>query len=122
MPKTRERSTTPPAFDPVKFARDSEARIQAQMPRSETRIVMRPLTRDAVSDESWARGVAGSPVIAVSSDELCRLPLNHRTGFLLSLMDGTLDLETVIEVSAMPRADALRAARDLFESGVIAFR
>jgi hypothetical protein len=41
---------------------------------------------------------------------------------LLSLMDGTMDLATVVEVSAMPRNDALRVVRDLFESGVVAFR
>ena len=122
MPKTRERSTTPPAFDPVQFAKDSDARVKTQLPRSETRIVMRQSTSDATTDEAWAHHMTGNPVLAISSHELCRLPLDHRTGFLLSLMDGTLDLETVIEVSAMPRADALRAARDLFDAGVVSFR
>jgi hypothetical protein len=37
-------------------------------------------------------------------------------------MDGAMDLETVIALSAMPRAEALRLARDLVESGIVAFR
>jgi hypothetical protein len=37
-------------------------------------------------------------------------------------MDGTMDLEAVVDVSAMPRADALCIVRRLFESGVIVFR
>jgi hypothetical protein len=122
MPKTRERSTTPPAFDPVQFAKDCDARVKTQWPRSETRIVMRSSTSDATTDEVWAHSMTGTPVLAISPHELRGLPLDHRSGFLLSLMDGTLDLETILEVSAMPRADALRAARDLFEAGVVEFR
>lgn len=122
MPKSSERSTTPPAFDPIQYAKDSDARIKTQVPRSETRLVTRNLAVSAVDDETWARTVVGAPVIVVSARELRTLPLDHRAGFLLSLMDGTLDLATVVEVSAMPRADAIRAVRHLLEAGVIAFR
>jgi hypothetical protein len=74
-----------------------------------------------ITDEAWARGVAGAPIVLMPPDQLRRLPLDHRAGFLLSLMDGTIDLATVIDVSAMPPSDALRAVRDLFDAGVVGF-
>jgi len=55
-------------------------------------------------------------------DLLKRLPLDHRAGFLLSLMDGAMDLETMVEIAGMPREDVLRVVRDLYESGVVDFR
>jgi hypothetical protein len=135
MPRVSERPTTPPSFDLVQYAKDSDSRQrpgdgetaaamppEPEMPRSETRIVTRPTLWAVVTDEAWARTQTGAPVIAMSPEQLRRLPLDHRAGFLLSLMDGSMDLETVVEVSAMPRSDALRAVRDLFESGVVGFR
>ena len=92
------------------------------MPHSETRIATRPNTGAAITDEAWAAQAIGEPVVALSADGLRRLPLDHRAGYLLSLMDGTMDLETVLDVSAMPRAEALSAVRDLFEAGVVTFR
>jgi hypothetical protein len=37
-------------------------------------------------------------------------------------MDGTIDLETLIDLSMMAPEEVLRLVRDLFESGVIEFR
>jgi hypothetical protein len=37
-------------------------------------------------------------------------------------MDGVTDLETLIELAAMPRDETLRLMRDLFERGVVSFR
>jgi hypothetical protein len=88
--------------------------------QSEVRIVSRP-NLEAPTDEAWARAMAGVPYVAMSADQLTHLPLGHREAFLLSRMDGVSDLETVISVSAMPRDEALRLARDLFESGIVAF-
>jgi hypothetical protein len=121
-------------FDVIKYAKDSDARIKTppsatideepaqETPYSETRLATRPTMGVAVTDEAWARTMTGAPQIVMPSDELRRLPLDHRAGFLLSLMDGTIDLPTVIEVSAMPHDDALRVVRDLFDAGVVVFR
>jgi hypothetical protein len=133
MPRRSERPTTPPLFDVIKYAQDSDARIKAQplasaeesaqeTPSSETRLATRPNMGATITDEAWARTIVGTPRIVMASDELRRLPLDHRAGFLLSLMDGTIDLPTVIEVSAMSHDDALRVVRDLFEAGVVVFR
>ena len=82
----------------------------------------RPDFRPGLTDEAWARGVVGTPYLVLPPAQLKRLPLGHRAGFLLSCMDGATDLETLIVLSSMPREETLRLARDLFESGVIAFR
>jgi hypothetical protein len=45
--------------------------------------------------------------------------IDHRTGFLLSLVDGSCTLEAIVEVCGMPRLDALRILDDLVQRGVI---
>jgi hypothetical protein len=135
-----ERPTVPPSFDVLQFAKDSEARMRGARrsepaleldledwagatpkTQSEVRLVSRP-NLEAPSDEAWAQAIVGMPYVAVSADQLTSLPLGHREAFLLSRLDGASDLETVISVSAMPRDEALRLARHLFESGIIAFK
>jgi hypothetical protein len=50
------------------------------------------------------------------------MPLDHRAGFLLSLMDGTVDLDTLIDVSGMPRDDVLSIVSELHEVGAVDFQ
>ena len=64
----------------------------------------------------------GRPVVSMSPEVIKRLPLDHRAGFVISLIDGTLDLDTIVEVSCMDREEVLRIVRDLGELGVVAFR
>ncbi|MBV9945899.1 MAG: hypothetical protein JOZ69_03525, partial [Myxococcales bacterium] len=75
MGRRSERPTTPPAFDVVQYAKDSDARMAAARPdfvvrlrplrsfttddgavepKSQTRIVSRPAVRATQSDEAWA--------------------------------------------------------------------
>ncbi|HEY8040346.1 MAG TPA: hypothetical protein VIF15_11160 [Polyangiaceae bacterium] len=137
MPRKSDRPTVPPSFDVEQYAKDSDARMATvprvepdEEPQAEAEVVcsseMRLMTRRemgaAVTNDAWARSMTGTPVVALSGDRLRRLPLDHRAGFLLSLMDGTIDLETLISIAAMPRDDVLRTVRDLFESGVVEFR
>jgi hypothetical protein len=135
MPRGSKRPTMAPTFDLHEYAKESDARIRnappkrpaedptlADKPVSETRLATRPQMGATLTDEAWARKMVGAPIIMMSSNQLRRLPLDHHAGFLISLMDGTLDLDTVMELSAMPRAAALRVVRDLFESGVVEFR
>ena len=124
-----DRPTIPPSFDVEKFAKDSDARISAVAPvesvpaepTSEVRLMTRPRI-DPVTHESWARAMTGTLHVRLEGDALKRLPLDHRAGFLLSLMDGTLDIDTLVEVSGMPRDEVLRIVRDLHDSGVVDFR
>ena len=66
--------------------------------------------------------MSGAPVVVMASDSLKRLPLDHRAGFVISLMDGALDLETIVELCGMERDEALGLVRNLYESGVVIFR
>jgi hypothetical protein len=91
-------------------------------PSSEVRLITRPQWRAGVTNEAWARSVRGSPVVTMSPQALKRLPLDHRAGFVLSLMDGSLDLEMLVELSGMSRDDALTLVRNLADSGVVEFR
>jgi hypothetical protein len=127
-----DRPTIPPSFDFEEFARDSDSRVAAaaalpepeppEEPESQVRLATRPAFGAAVTDEAWARSARGALVVTMSPDVLCKLPLDHRAGFLLSQMDGATDLETLLSIGHMPRAEALRILRDLFECGVIDFK
>ena len=142
MSRKSDRPTVPPAFDVETFARESDRRIgvvkrvdpdpepwaqpagpaAAEPPTSEIRLATRPEMGAIVTDDAWARKMTGVPVVVMPVERLKRLPLDHRAGFLLSLMDGAIDLDTMVEIAGMDRSEVLRLVRDLFESGVVDFR
>jgi hypothetical protein len=66
--------------------------------------------------------LAQVPVLQIAPGELTKLALDHHAGFLLSQIDGVSSLETLLDVSAMPRVEALRLVLRLVEEGVIALR
>jgi hypothetical protein len=103
-------------------ARTREAEVEEEGPQSEVRRITRPEMGAIAGDEGWASRVAGMPVVVMPLDLLKRLPLDHRDGFLLSLMDGAIDLETIVEIAGMPRGEVIRLVRALFQAGVIDFR
>jgi hypothetical protein len=59
------------------------------------------------------------PEVVVTGDQLRWLSLDHRAGFLLSLVDGTSSVEELLDISGMPRFEALRTLCDLLEQNVI---
>jgi hypothetical protein len=60
--------------------------------------------------------------IAVPNDQIRWLTLDHRAGFLLSLVDGGSTLDQILDISGMPRLDALRIMFQLLDQRVIALR
>ena len=58
--------------------------------------------------------------VAVPNDQIRWLSLDHRAGFLLSLADGHLTIEEILDISGMPRIDALRILDGLLDQRVIA--
>jgi hypothetical protein len=62
------------------------------------------------------------PVVAVARDQLRWLSIDHRAGFVLSLIDGVSTLEMLLDVSGMPELDTLRILSDLAAQRIIAFR
>jgi hypothetical protein len=59
------------------------------------------------------------PIVVMTTVEIDRLEIDHRAGFLLSLIDGASSLEAVLDVCGMPRLDALRILRELVQRGAI---
>jgi hypothetical protein len=50
---------------------------------------------------------ASVPALAVSIDALRCAQLDHREGFLVSLLDGATNLETLLDLCGMPIREAL---------------
>ena len=59
------------------------------------------------------------PVPALNDAELRWLGLDHRSGFLLSRVDGVSTVEEVLDVCGMPRLEALKTLVDLLDRGAI---
>jgi hypothetical protein len=57
--------------------------------------------------------------MSIPSEQIRWLSLDHRSGFLLSLIDGTSSVEELLDISGMPRLDALRIMYGLFQERVI---
>ena len=59
------------------------------------------------------------PVQALKEAELRWLGLDHRSGFLLSRVDGVSSVDEVLDICGMPRLEALKSLVDLIERGAI---
>lgn len=59
-------------------------------------------------------------VVAIPPDQIRWLSLDHRAGFLLSLIDGSSSIEEILDISGMTRLDALRILYNLLEQRVVA--
>jgi hypothetical protein len=57
--------------------------------------------------------------LAISASELKLLPLDARTGFVLSLIDGVSPLETIVDACGLPADEVQRIASDLERRGVL---
>ena len=62
------------------------------------------------------------PVVAIPAEQLRWLTLDHRSGFLLSHVDGVSTLEEVLDVSGMNPLEAMRIIYDLLQQKVIALQ
>jgi hypothetical protein len=58
--------------------------------------------------------------VAVPGDQIRWLSLDHRAGFVLSLIDGSSTVEELLDISGMNRLDALRILFTLYDQRVIA--
>ena len=63
-----------------------------------------------------------TPHVLISSEEVIWLNLNHRAGFILSQIDGTVTFDDIISLSGMPRLDTVRILTQLLKDGVIGVR
>lgn len=66
-------------------------------------------------------GAMGSiPRLAIKPEEVLWLNLDHRAGFLLAQIDGTVNFEDLFALSGLPRLDTARILAMLLQEGVIA--
>ena len=59
------------------------------------------------------------PQVAVTPEEIQALPLSPEEGFVLSRIDGTYDIESILKISPMPRLEAQLVFRKLLRAGHI---
>jgi hypothetical protein len=62
------------------------------------------------------------PIVEVARDQMRWLSIDHRAGFMLSLVDGVSSLEMILDVSGMPYLDALRILYELVQQRIISLR
>jgi len=99
----------------------AEGILEAQPHHDEARRCRERCT-DVLSQMYLARlgSLAQIVRVALSGDEIRWLSLDHRAGFLLSLIDGESSIETLLDISGMPRLEALRILYGLLDQRVIA--
>lgn len=78
--------------------------------------------RDVLLDmySSKISGLDRTPKIVMSPDQIRWLSLDHRAGFMLSMIDGISSVDDLLDVSGMQRLDALRILCTLLDQKVIA--
>lgn len=69
--------------------------------------VREPIPRDAV------------PWVIVPFTRLRELALDHRAGFVLSLVDGRTSVEAIVDMAGMKEQEALAILERLLEDGVL---
>ena len=69
--------------------------------------------------ESKLGPLSGVPRLAIHAEEVMWLNLDHRAGFLLAQVDGTVTLDDLFALSGLPRLDTARILASLFAEGVI---
>jgi hypothetical protein len=62
------------------------------------------------------------PTVLVQRAQLRWLSIDHRAGFVLSLIDGSSTLEMILDVCGMPRLDAIRILHELVQQKVVALK
>jgi len=85
---------------------------------------LRELAREAEEDQPSSVHLRrhAVPRLTISHDELLRLPLDHRAGFILSLVDGRSSIETIADMSGMAQGEATGILADLVARGVLSLR
>jgi hypothetical protein len=77
--------------------------------------------RDTLGQKYLSRlgGRENIPRVVMAPEEMRSISLDHRAGFLLSFIDGSMSVDEVLDVSSMPALDALRIMFELRMQGVI---
>jgi hypothetical protein len=69
--------------------------------------------------ESRLGSMAARPRLAIAPEEIMWLNLDHRAGFLLAQIDGTVSYDDLFALSGLPRLDTARILSAFLQEGVI---
>lgn len=105
------RSLPPAAPRPLRPASTTRLPAVAE-PRRAPAVAMAPA--DVVGEKI--------PVLLVAPSELAKLPLDHRAGFVLSMLDGRTTIEGLVDASGMPTEEVLAIVEQLLAMSVISLR
>ena len=61
------------------------------------------------------------PVVLIDPSDVRWLGLDHRSGFVLSRIDGEHSVDELIDISGMPRLEVLKTFVELLDAGAIGF-
>jgi len=64
----------------------------------------------------------GVPTLLRTAAQVCRMPLDHLSGFMISLIDGATTVQDILDMSSMADMEALRLLCDLRDLGLIEIR
>jgi len=95
----------------VLFVDPSDAEARAYLRRNEATLMS--------MYESKLGPMATRPRLAIQPEEVMWLNLDHRAGFLLAQIDGTVSYDDLFALSGVPRLDTARILVSLLEDGVI---
>ncbi|MFP2962335.1 hypothetical protein ACLEPN_32270 [Myxococcus sp. 1LA] len=90
----------------------TDTRVEALRVRSE-RMLMARL-------ESKLGDLGRVPAVRLQPDDIIWLNLDHRAGFVLAQIDGSVSYEDLFSLSGMTRLDTARILAQLIDEGVIA--
>lgn len=62
------------------------------------------------------------PSVILERAQLRWLSIDHRAGFVLSLIDGSSTLEMILDVCGMPRLDAMRILHELVRQNIVVLK
>lgn len=130
-----ERFSSIPArpTDPLRDMRDRHAmgdfsgalevaeKILATQPDQEEAFRCAQSCRDVLTDMYASRlgGTHHRAVITMSPDQIRWLSLDHRAGFLLSIIDGVSTIDELLDICGMPRLEALRILCHLLDQQAV---
>lgn len=95
--------------------------ILNKAPRDQEALSLAAKCREVLQDMYASRisGLDRVPLVVMSHDQIRWLSLDHRAGFMLSMIDGISSVDDLLDVSGMQRLDALRILCGLLDQKVI---
>jgi hypothetical protein len=129
-------NTVPATADLLRRMRDKQAagdysgaldcaeQLLATDPGEEEASRCRLRCRDVLTQMLTARlsPLSQRPEVAVAASQLRWLSLDHRAGFVLSLVDGSSSVDEILDASGMPRLEALKLVVELVSERLIVLR